>query len=377
MRVPYDALEINNFDRMKYIDEYRDKKLVDQLLNQIWEVSKKPVRFMEVCGGHTMAIRKFGIPALLPPTIQLLSGPGCPVCVTGKSYIDKAIKLSNEKDVIITTYGDLMRVPGTGSTLEKERANGADIKMVYSPLDTLEIAKQNPTKKVVFLGIGFETTSPATAVTVIKAENEKLDNFFLLGAHKIMPPAMEMLIDEEVQLNGYICPGHVSTITGSRIYSRIVENFNLGCVIIGFEPVDLLQGILMLINQVETNKAKVEIQYKRAVKPEGNSKALSFLDKVFELKNDWWRGLGVVPQSGFKLKKEYEAFDAELHFDLIIAEPKEEKGCICGQILKGLKLPTDCKLFKKVCTPEYPVGACMVSSEGACQAYFRYECVES
>ena len=358
---------------MKYIDEYRDKKLVDLLLKQIWETSKSPIRLMEVCGGHTVAIRKFGIPALLPPTIQLLSGPGCPVCVTGKSFIDKAIKLANETETIVTTYGDLMRVPGSYSTLEKERANGADIRMIYSPLDSLEIANQNPSKKVVFLGIGFETTSPASAVTIVQAKKENLNNFYLLNAHKIMPPAMEMLIDEEVQIDGYICPGHVSTITGSGIYTGIVEKFGLGCVITGFEPVDLLQGILMLVKQFESGLAKVEIQYKRAVKKEGNRKALQLLDEVFETRDDWWRGLGVVPRSGFKLKKEFEKFDAKKCFNLNLPESKEEKGCICGEILKGLKLPTDCKLFKKVCNPENPVGACMVSSEGSCQAYFRYE----
>ncbi|MDB4582322.1 hydrogenase formation protein HypD [Draconibacterium sp.] len=358
---------------MKHIDEYRDKKLVDFLFTQIWKASKSPIRLMEVCGGHTVAIRKFGIPALLPPTIQLLSGPGCPVCVTGKSFIDKAIKLAKESDTIITTYGDLMRVPGSNSTLEKERANGTDIRMIYSPLDSLIIAKDNPSQKIIFLGIGFETTSPASAVTIIQAEKENLNNFYLLGAHKIMPPAMEMLIDDKVQLNGYICPGHVSTITGSGIYTEIVEKFGLGCVITGFEPVDILQGILMLVKQFESKKPKVEIQYKRAVKPEGNVQALKLLDQVFELKDDWWRGLGIVHKSGFKLKKEFEKFDAEQKFDLNLSEPKEEKGCICGEILKGLKQPTECKLFGKVCTPENPVGACMVSSEGSCQAYFRYE----
>lgn len=328
---------------------------------------------MEVCGGHTVAIRKFGIPELLPSTIKLLSGPGCPVCVTGKSFIDKAIKLSKIPETIITTYGDLMRVPGSSSTLENERANGAEIRMVYSPLDSIEIAKEYPSKKIFFPGIGFETTSPATAVTVLQAKKEKLDNFFLLSAHKIMPPAMEMLIDDEVQIDGYICPGHVSTITGSGIYNGIVENFGLGCVITGFEPVDLLQGILMLVKQFESGNPKVEIQYKRAVKAVGNIKALKLLDEVFELKDDWWRGLGNVPKSGLKLKTEFKKFDAELNFQLNLPEPKEEKGCICGEILKGLKLPSDCKMFGKICTPENPVGACMVSTEGSCQAFYKYQ----
>ena len=358
---------------MKYINEYRDKKLVDYLIKQIKTESKSPVRLMEVCGGHTVAIRKFGIPSLLPGTIRLISGPGCPVCVTGKSYIDKAIKLAQHPDVIVNTYGDLMRVPGSFSTLEKEKANGNIVNMIYSPLDALEIAKHNPSKKVVFLGIGFETTSPASAIAIIQAKKMNLNNFFFLNAHKIMPPAMKMLIDEKVKINGYICPGHVSTITGSGIYSDIVNKYKLGCVITGFEPVDLLQGILMLVKQFENDKPMVEIQYKRAVKLEGNIKAKNFLNEVFELRDDHWRGLGTVPQSGFRLKKAFERFDAEHHFDLNTPEPKEEKGCICGSILKGLKLPTDCKLFGKTCTPENPVGACMVSSEGSCQAYFKYE----
>lgn len=357
---------------MKYIDEYRDRKLVELLLKQIWEASISPVRLMEVCGGHTMAIRKYGIPEMLPSTIKLLSGPGCPVCVTEKSVIDKAIRLASTPGTIVITFGDLMRVPGSYTTLEKERANGADIRMIYSPLDSLSIAKDNPSHKIIFIGIGFETTSPASAVTLIQAKLENLNNFFFLSAHKIMPPAMEMLIDDEVQIDGYICPGHVSTITGSGMYSPIVEKFGLGCVITGFEPVDLLQGILMLVKQIESKNPKVEIQYKRAVKSEGNFKALKLLDKVFKLKDDWWRGLGLVPQSGLKLKLEFEKYDAELNFDLEMPVIKEEKGCICGEILRGLKQPVDCKLFGKICTPENSVGACMVSSEGSCQAYFRY-----
>ena len=327
---------------------------------------------MEVCGGHTVAIRKFGILELLPSTISLLSGPGCPVCVTSKLYIDKAIKLAQMPGVIVTTYGDLMRVPGSISSLEKEKASGADIRMIYSPLDSLEIATRNPTKKVVFLGIGFETTSPASAVTILKATNQKTRNFFLFSAHKIMPPAMEAIIDDKVQIDGYICPGHVSTITGSEMYTPIVEKFGLGCVVTGFEPVDLLEGILMLVRQFEENKPAVEIQYKRAVKPEGNKKARQFLKTVFEQKNDWWRGLGMVSYSGLELKKEFKTFEAEEHFDLNLPEPKENIGCLCGGILKGLNQPTDCKLFGKDCTPENPVGACMVSSEGSCQAFFRY-----
>ena len=357
---------------MKYIDEYRDKRLVGVLVDEIRKTSRNPFRIMEVCGGHTVAIRKFGIPALLPPTVQLLSGPGCPVCVTERSYIDKAILLARLPGTLITTYGDLMRVPGSSSSLEKEKANGAMIRMVYSPLDSLEIARQHPDREIIFLGIGFETTSPASAVTILRAKREKLNNFHLLSAHKIMPPAMEMLIDHTVQIDGYICPGHVSTITGSGAYTSIVEKYGLGCVITGFEPTDLLQGILMLVKQFESKDPKVEIQYKRAVRPEGNKKALGYLDKAFELKDDRWRGLGLVPKSGFRLKKEYREFEAESFFEMNIPESKEEKACICGEILKGLKRPPECRLFGRACTPENPVGACMVSPEGACQAYFRY-----
>jgi len=357
---------------VKYFDEYRDKKLVSVLLEKIWKASRNPIRIMEVCGGHTVAIRKFGIPSLLPPTIKLLSGPGCPVCVTETSYIDKAIILAQHPDTLITTYGDLMRVPGSSSSLEKEKADGAHIQMVYSALDSLEIARENPSKKIIFLGIGFETTSPMSAVTILRAKREKPGNFHLLSAHKIMPPAMDMLIDKTVQIDAYLCPGHVSTITGSGIYTPIVEKYGLGCVITGFEPLDLLQGILMLVRQFESKNPKVEIQYTRAVRPEGNKKALQHLEQVFELKDDPWRGLGLVPSSGLKLRKEFGEFEAESYYDLDVPEAKDKKACICGQILKGQKQPPACTLFGKACTPENPVGACMVSPEGACQAFFSY-----
>ncbi len=328
---------------------------------------------MEVCGGHTMAIQKFGIPSLLPQNIELLSGPGCPVCVTDKWFIDKAIALSQLPDVIITTFGDLIRVPGSYSTLENEKAKGNDIRIVYSPLDALSIALRDPSKKIVFLGIGFETTSPASAVAIAEAYKNNISNFSLLSAHKIMPPAMKALIHEGIKIDGYICPGHVSVITGTNMYVDIVDKFSVGCVIAGFEPTDLLHTILMLVNQIETSDPKLETQYRRAVKPEGNIKAKKFLDEVFELKDEWWRGFGIIPQSGFILTKKYKAFDTEKQFDISVPQPKEEKACICGEILKGLKTPHDCILFRKKCHPANPVGACMVSSEGACQAYFKYQ----
>jgi len=258
---------------MKYIDEYRDRELVEKLIRQIKKESKKSIRLMEVCGGHTMSIQKFGIPSLLPETIQLISGPGCPVCVSDRKYLDQAIAYSRLDDVIITTYGDLIRVPGSTSSLDQEKSRGADVRIVYSILDALMVAKKNRRKKVIFLGIGFETTAPSSAAGIIKAQMAGLRNFFVFSSHKIMPPAMEALIDEGVKLNGYIAPGHVSAITGTSIYENIPKKYKLGCVVSGFEPVDLLQAILMLVRQIENNDPKVEIAYTRVVTPEGNVKA--------------------------------------------------------------------------------------------------------
>ncbi|MFC2100607.1 hydrogenase formation protein HypD [Bacteroidota bacterium] len=361
---------------MKYIDEYRDKKLVLELTDKIRTISKKDVALMEVCGGHTMAVQKFGIPSLLPPTVRLLSGPGCPVCVSSMHFIDRAVAYSRLNDVIITTFGDLIRVPGSSSNLDKEKANGADIRIVYSILEAINIAKENPGKKIIFLGIGFETTSPGSAAGILEAKKEKLSNFFLYSAHKIMPPAMEALIEEGVTINGYICPGHVSVITGSDIYNSIPEKYGLGCVISGFEPLDILQSIYMLVKQFEEDNPKVEIQYKRAVKPEGNIMAKKFLDQVFALRDDWWRGLGILANSGMVLNNNFKHFDAEIMIAVDVEETIEPKGCICGEILKGLKTPKDCKLFGTACHPANPVGACMVSNEGACQAFFRYKKLE-
>ena len=357
---------------MKYIDEYRDKSLVLDLVRKIKSISKKEIALMEVCGGHTMSIQKFGIPSLLPSNIRLVSGPGCPVCVSSKKFIDQAIIYAKMNDVIITTFGDLIRVPGSSSSLEKEKACGADVRIVYSPLMAIEIAKQNPDKKIIFLGIGFETTSPTSAAAIANAYRDKVNNFFLFSSHKIMPPAMAALIDEGVLINGYICPGHVSTITGSGIYEPIVKQFNLGCVISGFEPTDILQTIYMLVKQFEEGEAKVEIQYTRVVKPEGNIIAQKLLKDVFTLRKDWWRGLGIIPDSGMMVAEKYKMHDAEYMIPVDVPEPEEPKGCICGEILKGIKNPKECKLFGTACTPSDPIGACMVSSEGACQAFYKY-----
>lgn len=357
---------------MKFVDEYRDRDLVIKLAGEIRKISTRPVSFMEVCGGHTMSIQRFGIPAMLPPTIRLLSGPGCPVCVSSRKYIDQAIAYSRLNDVIITTYGDLIRVPGSSSTLDKEKAGGADVRIVYSVMDALAIAKENRDKRIVFLGIGFETTAPASAAAIIGAHRQQLTNFLLFSSHKIMPPAMAALIDEGVKIDGYIAPGHVSTITGISIYQDISEKYKLGCVIAGFEPVDLMEAIFLLVRQVESSDQKVEIQYKRAVQAGGNAKAREMLDEVFTLGDDWWRGLGILPESGLKLREKYAGFNAEVMLTAEVEPTREDKGCICGEILKGLKTPKDCKLFARGCTPQNPAGACMVSNEGACHAYYRY-----
>jgi hydrogenase expression/formation protein HypD len=357
---------------MKYIDEYRNKDIVLALANEIKKASTKPVKLMEVCGGHTMSIQKFGIPYLLPDTVKLISGPGCPVCVTSRHFIDKAVAYSRRDDVIITTYGDLIRVPGSTSSLDIEKAKGADIRTVYSILDALMVAKKNRRKKVVFLGIGFETTAPSSAAGIVKAQMAGLRNFYLYSAHKVMPPAMETLIDEGVQIDGYIGPGHVSTITGDGIYQDIPKRFGLGVVISGFEPVDLMQSILMLVKQIENNDPKIEIQYTRVVKPEGNIKAQQMLDEVFEYGDDWWRGLGVLKNSGLKIREKYAMHNAEKMIEVEVEPTVEPKGCICGEILRGVNSPKDCKLFANVCTPSNPVGACMVSNEGSCAAQYLY-----
>lgn len=358
---------------IKYIDEYRDKKLVLKIAAEINRISAKPLRFMEVCGGHTMAIQKFGIPSLLPDTIKLLSGPGCPVCVTDRKFIDTAIAFARLDDVIITTYGDLIRVPGSTSSLDTEKAKGHHVKIVYSILDALELAKKHPEKKIIFLGVGFETTTPSSAAGIVNAAELGLKNFFLFSSHKVMPPAMTALIDEGVEIDGYIAPGHVSTITGTDIYTDIPAKYGLGCVISGFEPVDLMQSILMLTKQKEKDKPAVEIQYKRAVNQQGNVKAQELVKQVFEACDDWWRGLGVLPGSGLELREEYEHMDAKKAIPVQVENTREDRGCICGEILKGLKSPADCKLFGKACVPADPVGACMVSNEGACAAWYRYQ----
>jgi hydrogenase expression/formation protein HypD len=359
---------------MRFVDEFRNPELAKRLLDRIKDLSPaRTVNLMEVCGTHTVAIFKHGIKGLLPKEVNLLSGPGCPVCVTPTETIDRAIALARLPNVIFTTFGDMMKVPGSSLSLEEAKAQGRDIRIVYSCLDALEIAKENPKKKIIFFGIGFETTSPSIASTLLKAKKERIKNFFLLSAHKLIPPAMRAILEaKEINLAGFISPGHVSTIIGSRPYEFISEEFGTPCVISGFEPLDVLQSIYMLLLQNRKKKPMVEIQYRRCVEPKGNIKAQKELDKVFQVNDSSWRGLGTIPDSGLSLRKKFSSFDAEKIFDIQIESSSEPKGCLCGEILRGVKMPVECRLFVKECTPQHPIGPCMVSSEGTCATYYRY-----
>ena len=360
---------------MKYIDEFRNNKIAKKVSRAIFNraIDLKPVNIMEVCGTHTMSICKFGIRKLIPENISLLSGPGCPVCVTPKSYMDKAIALSRLPGVIIATFGDMMKVPGSYSSLIEEKSKGHLIKVVYSVLDAVDIAKENTDKKVIFLAVGFETTSPTIAASLIYAKNENIRNFFLYSGHKVILPAMEVLVkDPKVNIDGFLCPAHVSTIIGIKPYNVIAKKYNIPCVITGFEPLDILQGILMIIDQIHLKKSKVENQYKRVVKPSGNKKAMRLIDEVFSIEDSEWRGIGKIPKSGLALRKRYSMFDAGKRFSLPVIKTMPDRGCMCGDVLKGIKTPLECRLFSKKCTPLNPVGACMVSTEGACSAYYRY-----
>ena len=358
---------------MRFISEFRRSELAKGLVSQIHHRSKTPARFMEFCGTHTVAIFRFGIRQVLPPTIEMLSGPGCPVCVTDNADLDKAIALAQIPGVVLATFGDMMKVPGSHFSLQRVKAEGADVRLVYSTMDALKIAEENPSKSVVFLGIGFETTAPTIAASILQAEEKGLRNYFVLSFHKLCPPVIKAILDSgEVKLQGLICPGHVSAIIGSYPWEFIARDYGIPCVVSGFEPLDILQSIEMLVNQIEEGESRVEIAYRRGVRPEGNQEALKIMYEVFEPCPARWRGIGEVPNSGLKLRKEFRHFDAELAFDVDPGPTYEPRGCICGEILRGVKTPLDCRLFGKVCTPEYPVGPCMVSSEGTCSAYYLY-----
>lgn len=358
---------------MKHMDEYRDREVAQALSRKIRDISRKHVRLMEICGTHTMAIFRHGIRSLLPETVDLVSGPGCPVCVTATEDMDRSIKLAQEPGVIVTTFGDMLRVPGSISSLQMERANGADVRMVYSTFDALTIARKNPDHSVVFLGVGFETTAPTVAAAVKTAHESKLDNFFVLSAHKLLPPAMDALLSGgTLDINGFICPGHVTTIIGTSSYQSVVDQYRVPCVVVGFEPLDILQGVLMLVEQIEGDEARVEIQYTRGVSPEGNPTARKIMEEVFEPCDTPWRGLGAIPMSGLAIREKYAAHDAAKRFDLDVPAAKDPPGCRCAEVLRGTVRPYECRLFRKACTPRTPVGPCMVSSEGTCAAYFKY-----
>jgi len=359
---------------MKFIDEYRQGDIAQKLAGEIAKMTDKPLKIMEVCGGHTHTIFKYGIEDLLPPNITMIHGPGCPVCVLPIGRVDDAISIAVRPEVIFTTYGDAMRVPGSKTSLLDAKASGADIRMVYSPLDALKIAKMNPEKQIVFLALGFETTSPSTALTILQAAKDEVRNFSIFCNHITIVPALKALLDSpDLQLDGFLGPGHVSTVIGTRVYDFVNTEYGKPLVVSGFEPLDILQSVYMIVKQIVENRVEVENQYGRVVERNGNQKALEALFEVFELRDYFeWRGLGSIAHSGMKLNKKYARFDAELKFSVPGHRIADPKACQCGEILKGVKKPWECKVFGTACTPETPIGSCMVSSEGACAAYYNF-----
>ncbi len=358
---------------MKFIDEYQSGELARRLATRIARHSTQHIRLMEFCGGHTHAIMRYGIRQIVPATVDMSSGPGCPVCVTANADLDKAIAIAHLPGVIITTFGDMMRIPGSYSSLQQAKAEGADVRVIYSAMDAIEIARDNPGKSVILIGIGFETTAPTIAASIIKSQQEGIENFYILSMLKLPPPVMKVLLDmAELKLDGIICPGHVSVIIGSYPYEFIPESYRVACVVSGFEPLDILLCIAKLVEQIESKQPKVEIAYRRGVKPQGNKKAMQLMEEVFEVSTANWRGIGTVPQSGLKLNSKYQHFDADKTFEVNLKPVREPAGCRCGDIVRGVATPPQCKLFGRACTPENPVGPCMVSSEGACAAYYQY-----
>jgi hydrogenase expression/formation protein HypD len=350
------------------------KRAADFFTKEIAKLADgKSLRLMEVCGTHTVAIFKAGIRQLLPENIELVSGPGCPVCVTPNEYLDTAIAYSRKSDVIITTFGDMLKVPGSSSSLAIEKAQGADIRIVYSSLEALEIAENHPDKKVIFLAVGFETTAPTAAAAILMADEAKLTNFYVLSAHKLVPPALRALLTAgDSHVDGFLLPGHVSAIIGLEPYEFLSKEYNIPAVIAGFEPLDILQSVYILLQQIRYKAAKLENQYSRIVPERGNLAACNVLSQVYQEADAVWRGIGEIPKSGLVIRKKYQAFDARLNIPIVVEETKEAKGCQCGNVLRGLLLPTDCLLFGKACRPEHPIGSCMVSVEGTCAAWYKY-----
>jgi len=362
---------------MKYIDEFRRKNLIQRLSLKIKEITPQgEVKIMEVCGTHTQSFFRFGLGGFLPPNIRLICGPGCPVCVSTQDYIDQAIQVSQEKNTIIATFGDMLRLPGSRSSLEREKAQGADVRVVYSTLDSLRLARHNPEKKVVFLAVGFETTASTIALSVILAKQEKLRNLFFHSSLKLMPPALAHLLkDKRLNLDGLLCPGHVSAIIGLIPYNFIPRKFALPCCVAGFEPLDILEGVYMLLRQINSNNPRVDNQYSRVVTRKGNLAASKVIREVFQTTSASWRGLGEIPGSGLKIKSQFSEFDAKRVFSLPknrLAFSAQQKSCRCADILKGLITPGECGLFSGACTPDHPIGPCMVSKEGTCSIYYKY-----
>lgn len=358
---------------MKYLDEYRDAALARKLAAEIHRATTREWTIMEVCGGQTHAIVKFGIDELLPKSITLIHGPGCPVCVTPLEVIDQALEIAARPGVIFTSFGDMLRVPGSTTDLLSAKARGADVRIVYSPLDAVKIAEENPARDVVFFGVGFETTAPATAMAVFQAAQKQLKNFFMLVSHVLVPPAMAALMSSPIcRVQAFLAAGHVCAVMGFEEYFPLAAKYHVPIVVTGFEPLDILQGILMTVRQLESGRAEVENQYCRAVRREGNQPAQALIRKVFRVVPRKWRGIGEIPQSGLGLNADYAAFAAETKFGLAAHHVEEPAECLAGLILQGLKKPQECPAFGTRCTPEHPFGATMVSSEGACAAYYRY-----
>ena len=358
---------------MKYVDEYRDPAVAERLAVEIRRVVTKPWTLMEVCGGQTHNIMKSGLEELLPPAITLVHGPGCPVCVTPMELIDKAVELASRPEVIFASFGDMLRVPGSARSLLDAKAAGGDVRTVYSPLDAVKLARKNPEREVVFFAVGFETTAPANAMAVWQAAKLGVENFSVLVAHVLVPPAMTAILESpSCRVQGFLAPGHVCTVEGYEDYEPIAARHGVPIVVTGFEPVDILEGILLCVRQLEAGRAEVENQYARAVKREGNRAAQRLVDEVFEVSRRVWRGIGEIPHSGLRLREAYSRFDAEKKFTFQTGTVSEPEECISGLILQGIKKPYDCTAFGIRCTPEHPLGAPMVSSEGACAAYYLY-----
>jgi len=362
---------------MRYVDEFRDPELITKAAEEIRRLAdpQRHYRIMEVCGGHTHAIYRFGLMDILPDNLELIHGPGCPVCVLPMGRIDDGLAIASEPNRIFAAFGDMMRVPGTqGSPLE-HKARGMDVRIVYSPADALQLARKNPDKEVMFFAIGFETTAPSTALTIKLARAEGIRNFFVFCNHVTIVPALRAILDSpDLRLDGFIGPGHVSTVIGCRPYEWIAKDEGKPVVTSGFEPLDLLQSIVMLLRQLQTGESKVENQYKRAVPWDGNAAALKVMDEVFELRQQFeWRGLGFIPQSAMRIRDAYSAWDAERRYSVPETRVADPKLAQCGDVLRGVMKPEQCKLFGKECTPEHPIGALMVSSEGSCAAYYNYE----